>query len=125
MTFYHTPIDGSLRPNPDIKPSFKKGDFVVLKKDCMSTRDPDGPTKCLIKGESFEIYECGLSEHEISKTKINSKGEILEDSKALSRLNDIEWCVLEVDTDFCTGRIVNAEDLRLLTAEDLENDDFY
>lgn len=73
ITFYHTPVNGSLRPNPNIKPSFKEGDFVVWKKDCISTKDSDGPCKCLVKGESFEIHKCRLSKHEISKTKINSK----------------------------------------------------
>ena len=83
----------------------------------MSTRDPDGPTKYLIKGESFEVYACGLSEYEFSKPVIN-KRRILEESRALRCLNDIEWCVLEVDIYLCTTGMVNTEDIRLLTEED-------
>jgi len=124
MTYYYTPIAGDLRPNPDITPSFKEGDFVVLKKDCISGRDPDGPSHCLVEGESFEIVECGLEECSSTNVVVNSRGEIIKEKEYTRLGTNIEWCIVEADLDFCTGGVVNAEDVRLLTAEDLENDDF-
>ena len=50
MILYDFPLRGTLMLNPNITPSFKNGDGVILLKNSLNPRDPEGPTSCLIKG---------------------------------------------------------------------------
>jgi hypothetical protein len=123
MTYHDFPVGCNLRTNPNRTPSFKKGDYVVLKKDCIDPGDPEGPTSFLIKGYIFIIEQCGYSEYVFSPPKFTSKGEFLEKRKPIRSLNDIEWCIVDFETDFFTGAMVKAENCRLATEEDLENEE--
>ena len=125
MTLYDFPLPGTLYINPNITPSFKNGDNVILLKDSIDPGDPEGPTSILIKGEFFEIDQCGLSEYVLSKPKFNSKGELLGGGEPLYSLNNTEWCILDFDTDLSNGVEVKADNCRLATLEDIENDDNY
>ena len=125
MTLYDFPLTGTLQVNPNLTPSFKNGDGVILLKDSIDPKDPKGNTRFLTKGEFFEIDQCGLSEYAFSKTKFTSQGEILERRKPLHSLNDIEWCIVDFETDLSNGVPIKAENCRLATIEDTENEENY
>ena len=124
MTPYDYKLTGTLRTNPNITPSFKKGDCVILLKDSMDPRDPKGPTNLLVKGYIFEIECCGLSQYIFSPPKFNSEGEFIEGPQPLHVLNDVEWCIIDIETNFCSGALVKTENCRLATEKDFENEEF-
>ncbi len=115
------PADFDLRINPNITPSFKKGYFVILLKDSRDSEYPEGNPRFLTKGKLFKIESCALSEYILSPPKFNSEGEFIEGRKPLHSRNDIEWCIVDFETDFTSGAMVKADNCRLATKEDFKN----
>ena len=122
MTPYDFPLTCTFMNNPNRIPSFKKGDLIVLLEDDFDSEDPDD---FLFKGDILKIEKCGLFRYVFSQVKISEKGELLEEGKFLHPLNNIKKCLVDFETEPFDGREVKAENCRLATMEEIENDDNY
>lgn len=89
-------------------PSFEKGDFVILKRDCCSysilaefDKKDTFKEKC-----ECEIYKCGLSHFYID-----------EHEQFMEHVEDCEWCCVALvgegnDDDICIGGVIRVKDLQ-------------
>jgi len=93
-----------------LRSSFPDDSLVLLTKDYIDPRDPDGCSQFLKKDEEFFLIESGLYKHFID-----------QDTQLV---DNIEWCEIAVEpigSEECPNALVKAEDLRLVPEKGLDD----